>query len=92
MAGLVAFKTITGLFFTIIANLIYMGDCCCPRKRLRSLIPRSRSSFLSVGEEWNEKYENYQAFSDHFLKTLAGAPRSRNKEAPDLDVPYYRWS
>ena len=44
-------------------------------------------------DEWNDKYENYLAFRDHFIAALEkGEFREKKKRERDLDTPFYRWN
>ena len=91
MAGIVAFKTISGLFYTVFSFFLSMIECCCPLDCYRGREARSRQSFLR--DEWNDKYENYLAFREHFIAHLEkGEIRVKKKKEQDLDTPFYRWN
>lgn len=91
MAGIVAFKTIAGILYSIYSLFAYLIDCCCPTDCCIGREPRSRQSFMR--DEWNDKYENYLAFRDHFIAALEkGEFREKKKRERDLDTPFYRWN
>ena len=89
-AGIIAFKTISGLIYSIFSACLYMVDCCCPFACYRARSPKSRHSFLR--DEWNDKYENYFAFRDRFLHNLEKVKVRVKKKKQDIETPFYRWS